>query len=619
LPRPVEGNRSYNPGLDGLRAIAVLGVIAYHLNFAWATGGLLGVGVFFVLSGYLITDLLLTEYRRHKRIALGQFWLRRARRLLPALFVMLFVVLVWSTLFARGQLSDLKNDLLPAIFYVSNWWFIFHHVSYFSRFGPPAVLGHLWSLAVEEQFYLFWPLILFAALHWVKDRRIILAGVLALAAASALEMAFLYSPVTDPTRVYDGTDTRAFALLIGAALAFVWPRVRSYGPISPGGRRILELIGGIALAGILALYWHTGEYDPFIYRGGMLLLSILTAVVIAVCCHPGARFGNWLGITPLRWVGERSYAMYLWQFPVIVLSTRLNASPSYWKAVLQVAAIFIISALSWRFVEQPVRHGALGRFWSRLWSERSWRGLHLRRDGWAVAGVVLLGAVICSLGLSGVIAATSSTSAEAVRSILPPKHHVEPPTTTTTGPLPPGASTTTTVPPPPGQDVTAIGDSIMVDAAAYLKEMLPGIVVDAQVSQQLYQVQAEVPQLKSAGDIGDRLILELGTNGYYSVTQLDNLLTSLGPMTKIVLVNTRVPQPWEQPVNQTIAAVAQSHPNVTVVDWYDASANNPQYFYPDGIHLNPTGAKYYASLIVQALEAPPPTAQTQASTGSPHG
>ena len=159
----------------------------------------------------------------------------------------------------------------------------------------------------------------------------------------------------------------------------------------------------------------------------------------------------------------------------------------------------------------------------------------------------------------------------------------------------------------------------MVDAAAYLKEMLPGIVVDAQVSQQLYQVQTEVPQLKSAGDIGDRLILELGTNGYYSVTQLDNLLTSLGPMTKIVLVNTRVPQPWEQPVNQTIAAVAQSHPNVTVVDWYDESANNPQYFYPDGIHLNPTGAKYYASLIVQALEAPPPKAPTQASTGSPHG
>jgi peptidoglycan/LPS O-acetylase OafA/YrhL len=617
LPRPVEGNRSYNPGLDGLRAVAVLGVIAYHLNFAWATGGLLGVGVFFVLSGYLITDLLLTEYRRHQKIALGQFWLRRARRLLPALFVMLFAVLVWSTLFARGQLSDLKNDLLPAIFYVSNWWFIFHHVSYFSRFGPPAVLGHLWSLAVEEQFYLFWPLILFAALRWVKDRRIILAGVVTLAVASALEMALLYSPVTDPTRVYDGTDTRAFELLIGAALAFVWPRARSFGPISPGGRRTLELIGGISLVGILALYWRTGEYDPFIYRGGMVLLSILTAAVIAVCCHPGARLSNLLGITPLRWVGERSYAMYLWQFPVIVLSTRLDASPSYWKAVLQVAAIFIISALSWRFVEQPVRHGALGRYWSRLWAERSWRGLHLRREGWAVAGAVFLGAVICALGLSGVIAASSSTSAEVVRSILPPKHHVVPPTTTTTtGSVPPGAPTTTTAPPPPGQDVTAIGDSIMVDAAAYLKEMLPGIVVDAQVSQQLYQVQAEVPQLKSAGDIGDRLILELGTNGYYSVTQLDNLLTSLGPMTKIVLVNTRVPQPWEQPVNQTIAAVAQSHPNVTVVDWYDDSANNPQYFYPDGIHLNPTGAKYYASLIVQALDAPPPKAPPQTTTAS---
>jgi peptidoglycan/LPS O-acetylase OafA/YrhL len=615
LPRPVEGNRAYSPGLDGIRAIAVLGVIAYHLNFAWAKGGLLGVGVFFVLSGYLITDLLLAEYRRHQKISLGQFWLRRARRLLPALFAMLFVVVVWSTLFARSQLSDLKDDLLPAIFYVSNWWFIFHHVSYFSRYGPPAVLGHLWSLAVEEQFYLFWPIILLAALHWVKDRRIVLAGVVILAMASALEMALLYSAVTDPTRVYDGTDTRAFALLIGAALAFLWPRSRSFGRITAGGRRTLEMIGGLSLLGILALYWQTGEYDPFIYRGGMVLLSIFAAIVIAVCVHPGARFGSWLGIEPLRWVGERSYAMYLWQYPVIVLSTRLNPSPNYLKALLQVAAIFLISALSWHFVEQPVRQGALSRFWS----QRSWRQLHLRRPTWAVAGAVFAGAAICSLGLSGAVSGSSATSARVLKSILPPKHHVEPPTsTTTTGVLPPGASTTTTVPPPPpplGQNVTAIGDSIMVDAAPYLKEMLPGIVVDAQVSEQLYQVQQQVPQLKSAGDVGNRLILELGTNGYYSVTQLDNLLSSLGPMSKIVLVNTHVPQPWEQAVNQTIATVAQSHPNVAVVDWYNESANTPQYFYPDGVHLNPTGAKYYATLIVQALEAPLPQVQATAPTG----
>ena len=616
MPRPVEGSSPYSPGLDGIRAVAVLGVVAYHLNFGWASGGLLGVGVFFVLSGYLITDLLVAEYQRRGGIHLGQFWLRRARRLLPALFIMLFVVILWATLFNRAQLPDLRSDSLPAIFYVSNWWYIFHHVSYFARFGPPSPLGHLWSLAVEEQFYLFWPLILLGALRWIRDKRVIMTGILVLAVASATEMAILYSPVLDPTRVYDGTDTRAFALLIGAALAFALPRNRPFWPISQGARRVLEVVGGGAVLGIIALYWHTSEFDPFIYRGGMVLLSVLTAVVIAVCVHPGARLGQVLGVEPLRWVGERSYGMYLWQYPVIILTTPLNAPPNYPRAVLQVAAIFALSALSWHFVEQPVRHGALGRLWTQF-RQRDHAALRPGATGWAVASGVVIGAMICALGLTGVVTG-SATTPETVKSILPPKHHV-PPTTTTTGDAPPGATTTTA--PPSGQGVTAIGDSVMVDAAPYLQQMLPGIVIDAQVGQQLYQVQDQAAQLKANGDIGNRLILELGTNGYYSVAQLQSLLTSLGPMKKVVLVNTRVPQPWEQAVNQTIAAVAQSDPQVTVVDWYDASAATPQYFYPDGIHLNPQGAQYYASLLVKALDTPvppPPTSTTTTTTTTPH-
>jgi peptidoglycan/LPS O-acetylase OafA/YrhL len=366
MPRPVEGTSAYNPGLDGIRAVAVLGVIAYHLGFGWAAGGLLGVEVFFVLSGYLITDLLVASYRRHQQtIQLGQFWLRRARRLLPALFVMLFAVVVWATLFNHQQLPALRSDLLPSIFYVSNWWFIFHHVSYFAQFGPPSPLGHLWSLAVEEQFYLFWPIIILAALHWVKDKWVIICGILVLAAASVTEMALLYSPLVDPTRVYDGTDTRAFALMFGAALAFAWPRDRVFRPITPGARRFLECVGGISLAGIIALYGFTSEFDPFVYRGGMVLLSVLTVLVVAVCVHPGARLSQTLGVAPLRWVGERSYGIYLWQYPVIILSTRVNAAPSYLRAVLQVIVILGASALSWRFIEQPVRHGSHTPLWTR--------------------------------------------------------------------------------------------------------------------------------------------------------------------------------------------------------------------------------------------------------------
>ncbi len=621
MPRPVEGTSQYNPGLDGIRALAVLGVIAYHLNVGWASGGLLGVGVFFVLSGYLITDLLVAEYRRRSTarqspgIDLGRFWLRRARRLLPALFVMLFVVVVWATLFGRSQLGNVQSDLFPSIFYFSNWWFIFHHVSYFAQYGPPSPLGHLWSLAVEEQFYLFWPLILLAALRWIRDRRIILIGIVVFAVASAIEMALLYSPVADPTRVYDGTDTRAFALLIGAALAFVWPRDRTFFSIGEGARRILEGVGALSVVGIFALYGLTREFDPFIYQGGMVLLSVFTALLIAICVHPGPRISSWLGVEPLRWVGERSYGMYLWQFPVIIFTTPQNAPANYLRSLVQIVAIFVISALSWRFIEQPVRHGALAPVWQRV-SQRDWSSVRFGPRQLVVTGGVAVGLVIAVLGLSGIVSGPPPPSAE-VRSILPPVHHDPPTTTTPPGPVVPGSTTTTTAP-PAGQGVTAIGDSIMVDVQPYLQQMLPGIVIDGQVGQQLYEVQDQVAQLKSAGDIGNRLVLELGTNGYFSSDQLVNLLNSFGPMQRIVLVNTRVDRPWQQAVNQSIATVAQSYPNATMVDWYDASGNNPQYFEPDGIHLDPQGAQAFASLVVKALTPPPPPATTTTTMASAH-
>ena len=605
MPEPVEGTSPYLPGLDGLRAIAVLAVIAYHLNFSWAQGGLLGVGLFFVLSGYLITDLLVAEHHRNGSIRLPQFWLRRARRLLPALFVMLFVTLGWVTLFHRSQLPAMRSDLLPAIFYYSNWWFIFQHVSYFAKFGPPSPLGHLWSLAIEEQFYLVWPFVVFAGLRWVRNRRILIGLTLAMAAASALEMALLFTPDGNPTRIYDGTDTRAFALLFGAALALALPRNRTYGSVTKNARRVLEAMGALALLGIFVMFWRTGEYSGFLYQGGLVLFSALSVVAIAVTVHPGTRWGSVLGWKPLRWIGERSYGIYLWHYPVIVLTTPLNAVPSLGRDFLQVGASILLAALSWKYVEQPVRHGSLGRHWRAL-RERRWSLPRLRPAGWVVSSVVLANLAVCCIGLAGLVAVPALAASTKDHTVLPPKrHHVTSPASTM--PTPPGSNQATTLPPPPaGQGVTAIGDSIMVDAATDLKALLPGIVIDAKIGQQLYQVQNTVPELKANGDIGDRLILELGTNGPYSVTQLENLLNSLGPMKKIVLINTKVPRPWQTQVNATIATVAAHYPNTTLMNWYADSANDPQYFYTDGIHLNPAGAQYCASLIVQALDAPLP-------------
>jgi len=622
VPRPVEGTSPYLPGLDGIRAVAVLAVLAYHLNFGWASGGLLGVQVFFVLSGYLITDLLVAEYRRHRGIQLGQFWLRRARRLLPALFVMLFVVLGWATLFDRGQLGALRSDLPSSIFYFSNWWFIFHHVPYFAKFGPPSPLGNLWSLSIEEQFYVVWPLLVLAGMRWIGSRRILGLVTLALAALSAVEMGVLFAalpPGGDPTRVYDGTDTRAFALLIGAALAFGLPRNRAFGPITQGARRLLNAVGAAGLVGIFLMFWQTDEYQSFLYEGGMVLLAVLTAVVIGVTVHPGSQLQWVLGWEPLRWVGERSYAIYLWHYPVIVLTTPLGAPPNLVRAMLQIAVTVGLAALSWQFVEDPVRHGALQRFWHRLRARlegRQWSWPRLRPLGWAVVGVAAANAVVCALGLVGVVDASAADPGSQVASILPTAtHHPAPPTTL---PVQPGSTTTTTVP-PAGQGVTAIGDSILVDAAPYLQALLPGITFDAQVGQQLYQVQSAVPQLKAEGAVGNRLILELGTNGPYTVSELQALLDSFGPQQKIVLVNTAVPRPWQQQVNQTIATVAQTYPNTVVVDWSSKSATCGQCLYPDGVHLDPAGAKYYALLLAQAVEAPLPPSRRLPPTGRSRG
>ncbi len=376
MPKPANAAQRYMPGLDGLRAVAVLAVIAYHEQFGWAPGGLLGVGIFFTLSGYLITDLLLGEWVSENRIKLKDFWLRRARRLLPALFVMLAVVTAWVTIADRVRLASLRGPVGAAATYWSNWYLIARNDSYFARFAPPQPLDHLWSLAVEEQFYLLWPWLLLGGL--LLARRIrrnsvqwLIIPTLLLAAASAVEMVMLYHPGYDPTRVYEGTDTRAFGLLIGAALAMAWPsRGRD-----TAGRRTRILLDGAGLAGLVVtavMIWRVGEYSSFSYRGGMVLLSFATAAVVAATAVPGCLVGRALSWRPLRWIGVRSYGIYLWHYPVIVLTTPPNSVEDLPRAAWQIAASVVLAALSWKFIEEPIRHGALKRLWDQARASK-WR------------------------------------------------------------------------------------------------------------------------------------------------------------------------------------------------------------------------------------------------------
>jgi len=664
MPEPVRSGQRYMPGLDGLRALAVLAVIAFHEQLGWAPGGLLGVGVFFTLSGYLITDLLLGQWTATGRLKLADFWARRARRLLPALFVMLAVVTAWVTLADRARLAGLRGAVAAAATYCSNWYLIVQGQSYFARFAPPAPLDHLWSLAVEEQFYLAWPWLLLAGLLVVrKIRRGRPGGVpwlalptLLLAAASAAVMLALYHPGLDPTRVYEGTDTRAAGLLIGAALAMIWSSRRAArigsdlkvaGHARPRSRRTprvaLDVASAAGLAGIFLMIWRTGEYSPFLYQGGLVVLSFATAAVIAAAATPGTITGRVLGWTPMRWLGVRSYGIYLWHYPVIVLTTPVNATENLPRAAWQTAVTIVVSALSWQYIESPIRRGALGRLWKQLrspdWRTRTTRQATLAARGTALAAVAGGGAVllVACAGLTGAVQAPAGSggggSSLAAGSSLP-----SPP-----GGAAPAASVAPSGKRSPATDsglrtsctaVAHIGDSTSegMVSATYL----------ANPAQRLTAQYQDVGVKTVETDIsGARSVVETlpgQTNGYQAAQALtahgfkgcwvlalgtnDTADVAIGsPSSRMQRIQQMMSAAHGQPVmwvnvisllnsgdyseanmqlwNQTLQQACSKYKNMRIFNW--ASIAQPSWFINDGIHYTPAGYAVRAQQIAQAL------------------
>jgi peptidoglycan/LPS O-acetylase OafA/YrhL len=358
---PAPGFR-YAPGLDGVRALAVLAVVAYHLgttsdDVQLLRGGYLGVDVFFVLSGYLITSLLVVEVHRTGRISIKEFYARRARRLLPALFALLFTVAVIGIVWLPQQAAKIRGDLLAALGYSTNWWLIVENSSYFDGGDRPRLLTHLWSLAVEEQFYLIWPLVLILFARRLVRRRTILAVLVVAVTASSVAAALLYNPWADPSRVYYGTDTRALAPLLGAALA-IWVRPWKHrNRIGAARRTALDMIGLAGLAGLGVIAALLADTDPRLYRGGMTVIAVLAAALVGVAGHPGSGLGRLLGRQPLRWIGQRSYAIYLWHWPVCVLTRpAVDVPVTGWANVaLRVGASLVLAELSYWLVERPLR------------------------------------------------------------------------------------------------------------------------------------------------------------------------------------------------------------------------------------------------------------------------
>ncbi|MGF7398551.1 acyltransferase family protein [Thermoanaerobacterium thermosaccharolyticum] len=636
MPKPLNSNVRYMAGLDGLRAIAVLAVIGYHLNLSFMQGGFLGVSIFFVLSGYLITNIISTEWERSGKVDLKNFWLRRMRRLFPALFIMVVLVVCYVTLFDPGRLTSIKGDAITSILYINNWWLIFHKVSYFAKFGPPSTFGNLWSLAVEGQFYLIWPLVLIISFKYLKKKRYIVFLTLLLAIASALAMGMMYEPGMDPSRVYYGTDTRAFGLLLGSALALILPSNKLSNNISRNKRLILDAIGFLSILLIFIMFVYVNQYDTFVYRGGMFLLSIVAAVTIAVSAHQESLLGKALGCFPLRWLGARSYGVYLWYFPVLILTTPAvdtkGINPI--RAILQIFLIILISALSWRYVEDPIRHGALKRIMQDIKTLKLKNGkivLPIKTFMLVIVSTVIIGIFVVGMsGIMPVAASTSLNSSGGGNGTNVSSSCVENSDVTSDGivqdysynlpdnrrdikyyPYKGGKADSsvasndsgqTDVKIQDGKGITIIGDSILIDAKPYLEEMLPGITIDGKVGRQMYQAKDVVKSLKAEGKISDTLIVELGTNGPFTEDQLLSLLKAAEPVKHIILVNVRVPRPWESVVNKTLNKVSSEYPHTTLIDWYKASYGHDSFFSPDAVHLEPSGAKYFASLIAKTIE-----------------
>jgi peptidoglycan/LPS O-acetylase OafA/YrhL len=613
------GTKRYMPGLDGLRALSVMAVIAYHLNFVWTPGGFLGVGIFFTLSGYLITDQLIMQWKETNKINLKDFWMRRIRRLMPAMFFMLAMVYLWLTLFDPLRLAMLKSDFISVILYFNNWWLIFHNISYFDSFGPPSPIGHLWSLAIEEQFYFFWPVILAILLRFVPRRHKLILFTFIGALASILAMTLIYEPGTDPSRVYYGTDTRAFALLIGAAFAIAYPSQTLSKQISAKSSLLLDFIGGAGLLGIILMIWRTNEYDASLYVGGLALFAILSAIVTVVLAHPASRVARFMGCKPLRWIGVRSYSLYLWHYPVIIFTSPTVDSGEFnvRRIILQLAVSFLLAALCWKLIEEPIRRGSLSKLWrSKLfWGNRGFLEAPIRRRSLFILVIApLLFITSCtrhltedtSLVISPVTAelGQAEISPTTIEELPSPWVDSEEPASDIIERSSSGQSQVVNSPvskAEAGKGITAIGDSVILDAAPYLEKILPGIIIDGKVGRQMAQAQEVVDQLKAKGKLGDRVIIELGTNGPFTIKQVSELLTSLGDAQQVILVNTRVPRKWQNKVNSDLETVAAEFPNVTLVDWFSASQGKESIFYDDGVHLKEEGAKYYASLVSEAV------------------
>ena len=614
----MTNNKSrYLPSIDSLRALAVLAVIIYHVDVNYLPGGFLGVDLFFVLSGYLISSLIIKEYKKTGSLNLYNFYIRRARRLLPAVYFMITVVLVVIVMF-NGVL--LKKSHLDAIFgyiYSSNWWYIFHKLDYFDSFGSQSPFKHLWSLAIEEQFYMIFPLLFLLINRKKKDKdgfyklnRNFLYVILGVILVSLIAHIILFD-INNISRIYFGTDTRAFSLLVGVVGAILYPMDKLNTKITPQENLVYSVVSLISIAALITIMIYTSEYNTWLYRGGFLLVAILGIIIIISSGKQHTIMAKLLSFKPVVFIGKISYSLYLWHFPVLVLTTPVSeiGKPNIFFVVLRVILTFILAIISYALVETPIRKLGFKNYVSIIYKKIVKKSKKTKK---IVASIATVVSILFVMGIFGKSVPYISTAFVKEMDSNKESQYVNK-----------GENNQDNKQNQENKDnkenkdkkddkqneekkyssVIVMGDSLTVDIGEKFQELYPGAVIDGKIGRQLYVAIEEAKNYAQYNSENSAIIFQLGTNGPFTESQIEDLV-KVFDKADIYFVNIKVPRAWEKTVNTALKEAKEKHSNITIIDWYTVANSGKDLFEPDRVHLNQTGIKEMITLIEKNLKRP---------------
>jgi peptidoglycan/LPS O-acetylase OafA/YrhL len=576
----------YIPAIDGLRAVAVIAVILYHLGISWIPGGFLGVDLFFVISGYVITRLLLDSIQERGGLDLRDFYMARIRRLLPPLIFMIVVTSIVVGIWAPDTTKKFLTDAPFSIFGGMNWWLVFNQQDYFESSGRPPLLQHTWSLAVEAQFYLLWPLILLVVLKYF-GKKVIPAAALTIAALSGITLMLVSlqidaSNTSKVSHIYFGTDTHSIGLFLGAALAVSWIPQNFNLQVTRRAQDFIDGIGVFGFIGILATFALIDESKPTLYKIAFPLAGIFGTAILISIVHPASRFAPLLRNKVLLWIGERSYAIYLWHWVIFQISRpQVDLDGENWALFsLRILLVLAMADISLRLVELPIRSGAVAYWFGGM----KYRTKAVRRKQKLTVALSISILIVTSASVS--VSAIMRVDKENQELLQLLKDADKPIITPIENPANPGLWVT--------------GDSVILGIRHILEMNHPIALINARVGRQAPEL-LEVMLRDGPLVLNSPVVFNIGNNNALTRAQVIAIFEAVKAAPQIIVVNTAVPRPWRDANNELINEIAATYPNTVVIRWDQISEGRPEYFAPDGVHLVPAGARAYVAAITNYL------------------